>query len=270
LLPTLGFGTLIRTLSAKQERLLKMNKPLVSLVLFIILGAIGCSTTEKKNTETAESLYQRAETLAKDGRIEEAIAKFQEVKNKFPYSKLATEAELAAADVSYQDESFAEAQASYQLFRDLHPKHAKTPFVIYRLGMSIYKQIPESIDRDLSLAQSGIDTFEELINQFPDSEHVAEAKEKRLDCLRKLAEKELYIANFYLKKKRWESALGRIQGVVKDHKGLGFDERALALAAFAAEQADDKVLANKYGAQLQRDFPGSKEPAEVKRIYLSR
>lgn len=247
-----------------------MNKPLLSFVLFIILGLVGCSSADKKNTETAESLYERAQTLEKDGRIEEAIAKYQEVKNKFPYSKLATEAELAAADVSFKDESFPEAQAAYQLFRDLHPKHSKTPFVMYRLGMSIYNQIPDSIDRDLSLAQSAIDTYEELINQFPDSEHVAEAKEKRLDCLKKLADKELYIAQFYLKKKRWESALGRIEGLIKSHHGLGLDEKALALAAFAAEQADRKDLANKYVAQLQRDFPGSKEPDEVKRVYLSR
>jgi outer membrane protein assembly factor BamD len=245
-----------------------MNKPLFSLGIFVILLASGCSSTGNKAAESPESLYQRAQSLAKDGRTEEAIAKYQEVRNKFPYSKLATEAELAAADVSYQDESYPEAQASYQIFREMHPKHEKTPFVIYRLGMSIYQQLPEAIDRDLTLAHNAIRTFDELINQFPDSEHVAEAQNKRLDCLKKLAEKELYIANFYLKKQRWESALGRAEGLLKDHSGLGFEEKALARAVLAASQANKRDLSEKYMAQLQREFPKSDEVNEVNKKYL--
>lgn len=247
-----------------------MNKHLLSLGMFVILGVFGCSSADKKNTETAEAVFERARSLEKDGRMEEAIAKYQEVRNKFPYSKLATEAELAAADVSYNEESYPEAQAAYQMFRDLHPRHTKSPYVIFRLGMSIYNQVPESVDRDLTLANSAISTFDDLIKQFPDSEHVAEAKDKRLDCLKKLAQKELYIATFYLKKQRWESALGRIEGLLADHRGLGLDEKALALAAFAADQADKKDLANQYVAQLQREYPGTHEPEEVKRTYLPR
>ncbi len=247
-----------------------MNKSLVSLGLFVILGLTGCASGDKKAPETAEAVFDRAKELEKDGRTEEAIMKYQEVKNKYPYSKLATEAELAAAEVSFKEESYPEAQVAYQIFRDLHPKHPKTPFVIYRLAMSIYYQIPEAIDRDLAIAHSAIDTFDELIKEFPDSEHVAEAKEKRLECLKKLAEKELYIANFYLKKQRWESALGRAEGLLTQHKGLGYDERALARAAFAAKQANKQELSDKYLAQLKQEFPSSNEPEEVKNAYLPR
>lgn len=247
-----------------------MNKSSVLLSLFVILNLVACASGEKKSTETAESLYERAASLEKDGRTEEAIAKYQEVRNKFPYSKLASEAELAAAQVAFKEESYAEAQAAYQLFRDLHPKHPQSAFVVFRLGLSIYNQVPETIDRDLALAQNAIETFDELIRQYPDSEYVAEAKEKRLDCLKKLAEKELYIANFYLKKKRWESALGRIDGLLTKHNGLGLDEKALARGFFAANQLNDQALSKKYLAQLEREFPGTREPEEVKKDYLPR
>lgn len=241
-----------------------------ALLLSILVSFFffGCSSADKKGPETAESLFERAKELEKSGRTEEAIAKYQEVKNKFPYSKLAIDAELAAADVSYKDESYAEAQVAYQLFRDLHPKHPKTPLVIYQLAMSIYLQIPESIDRDLSITQSAIDTFSELIQQYPDFEHVAEAKEKRLECLKKLTEKELYIANFYLKKKQWESALTRVEGILLNHKGLGYDEQALARASVAASKSNKNDLADKYSKQLSQEFPKSKELEEVKDKYL--
>lgn len=240
-----------------------MSQFLVFIGVLVTFSFLGCASSDKKDPETAESLFERAKELDKNGRTEEAIAKFQEVKNKFPYSKLATDAELASADVSFKEENYAEAQVAYQLFRDLHPKHPQTPFVIYRLGMSIYLQIPESIDRDLSITQSAIDTFSELIKQYPDYEHVAEAKDKRLDCLKKLAEKELYITNFYLKKKQWESALNRAEGVLVNHKGLGFEERALARASYAAEKSNKTELAVKYSQQLHQSFPQSNELKEL-------
>ncbi len=245
-----------------------MFRALSIFTVFISLTMISCSSADKKEPETAETLFARAQELEKNGRTEEAIAKFQEVRNKFPYSKLATDAELAAADVSYNEENFAEAQVAYQLFRDLHPKHPKTPFVIYKLAMSIYRQIPESIDRDLAISQSAIDTFSELITQFPNSEYVAEAKEKRLECLKKLTEKELYIANFYLKKRHWESALIRVEGVLLNHKGLGYEERALARASFAAARLNKNDLSQKYLNLLNQDFPNSKELEKVTSSYL--
>lgn len=247
-----------------------MTKFRFLLGIFVILGAFGCSSGDKQKSDNAEALFERARELEKDGRVEEAIMKYQEVKNKFPYSKLALDAELASADASFNEESYPEAQAAYQIFRDLHPKHPKIPYVIYRLAMSIYLQIPEAIDRDLTVANSAIETFDELIKRFPDSEYVAEGKEKRLNCLKKLAEKELYIANFYLKKQRWESALGRAEGLLSRYSGLGYDEKALARAAVAAQAANKTELSEKYLAQLKQAFPSTEEPEEVKKLYLSR
>jgi outer membrane protein assembly factor BamD len=238
------------------------------LGMFLFLTFTGCSSADKKDPETAEALFERAKELDRNGRTEEAILKFQEVKNKFPYSKLAIEAELAAAEVSYKEENYAEAQVAYQLFRDLHPKHSQIPQVIYQLAMSIYLQIPDSIDRDLSITQSAIDTFSELINQYPDFEHVAEAKDKRLECLKKLTEKELYITNFYLKKKNWESALVRSEGILVNHKGLGYEEKALARAGFAAARSNKNDLSERYLKLLKQDFPNSKELEEVTDKYL--
>lgn len=243
---------------------------LITIGYFTLIGLSGCASNDKKEVDTAESVFERAQELDKAGRTEEAIIKYQEVKNKYPYSKLATEAELAAADVSFREESYPDAQVAYQLFRDLHPKHPKTPFVIHRLALSIYHQIPETIDRDLTLSNNAIDTFNELIKQFPDSEYVAEAKEKRLECLKKLAEKELYIANFYLKKKQWQSALTRIEGIIKNHQNLGFEEQAFARASLAASKVNKKEDSERYLQMLKKNFPNSKEWDDVNDKYSGR
>lgn len=210
-----------------------LNSILVALIGFQL---ISCSSSEKKETETAEIFFAKAQELEKEERFEEAIRKYNDVKNKFPYSKLAPQAELAVADVHYKQEAYPEAQAAYQIFKELHPKHPQVDYVTHKLGMSYFNQLPSSIDRDLTIANQAISIFNEVIKNYPRSEYVKEAQEKRLEAIRMLAEKEIYIANFYYKKEKWQSALDRYLDSAKLHQGLGFDELALTQAKDTAQK----------------------------------
>src|SRR4051812_20700491 len=93
----------------------------------------GCSSIDKIDASTPEGAYKLAEAYEKDERYDEAVQKYQDVRTKFPYSKLSTQAELKIADVNFKREAYAEAQASYQLFKDFHPKHAQIDYVTFRL-----------------------------------------------------------------------------------------------------------------------------------------
>src|SRR5579862_1861877 len=127
----------------------------VSMGLFVIFAGFatfmsGCSSTSVSESNSAEIAFNAAVEFENDERYEEALAKFNEVKNKHPYSKYAIEAELHIADIQYKRENFIEAQTAYQLFKDFHPKNAKVDYVTYRLAMSLYNQLPSTSDRDLS------------------------------------------------------------------------------------------------------------------------
>ena len=106
------------------------------------------------------------------------------------------------ADLHFKRESYAEAQIAYQNFRDLHPKNPRIDYVVFKIAMSFYQQLPDSVDRDLSLAQDAIYHFNEVIKLYPQSEFTAQAKEKRDKAFVMLAEKEFYVADFYFKQKK--------------------------------------------------------------------
>lgn len=219
---------------------------------------VSCSSDEKKS-DTAEGAFELAQQYEKDERYEEAIRRFNEVKNKFPYSKYATMASLAVADTYYKQESFAEAQVAYQNFKELHPKHPQIDYVTFRLGMSYYEQLPGTVDRDLTLASSAILYFDEVIDQYPNSSYLEQAKEKRLDSLKRLAAKEEYIADFYFKKEIYDSALARYEGLYRNYPGLGFDAKALSRAALSAHRSGDLERAKRYLGLLKDKFPNSSE-----------
>lgn len=250
------------TSSTSEERTegLKRVGFMIRILIAVILAnfVVACSSVEK-NADTPEGLYAIAEEFEQNERYELAIQRYTEVKNKFPYSAYATRAELAVADVHYKAESWPEAQISYQAFRELHPKHEKIDYVTHRIGLSFFNQVPETVDRDLTLAKDAIAAFDEVIARYPSSEYVAEAKEKREESLKRLAGKEDYIGDFYFKRGLYDSALPRYEGLVRNYPGLGFDARALSRAAIAASRTDQKDKARRYLDALKKNFPNSDE-----------
>jgi outer membrane protein assembly factor BamD len=232
-------------------------------ILFMTSIFLGCAT-EEKNLSTAEGSYKYAKELDDAERFELALTKYADVKNKFPYSNLATEAELAIAEVHYKRESFAEAQISFQNFRDLHPRHPKIDYVIYKIAMSYYMQLPDTFDRDLSLGNDAIYHFDELIKSYPHSEYVKEAREKRAETFEKLTEKELYVADFYFKQKKYSAALRRYESTIKKYTSLGFDPRAHLGAARSAKFLDDSTKRKYHVGILMDKYPQSNEASIAK------
>ncbi|OQW52405.1 MAG: hypothetical protein A4S09_08600 [Proteobacteria bacterium SG_bin7] len=237
------------------------------LILVISHSLISCSSKETVDPNSAEGLYNRGLELEKNERYEEAAEKFKEVRNKFPYSKVTTDAELKLADVYYKQEAFPESQVAYQSFKDLHPKHPSIDYVTFQLAMSYYMQLPPTIDRDLTLSQKAITYFDEIITSYPNSKHAKEAKDKKQDVRTKLASKEDYIADFYFKREKYESALGRYEDLLEDFPNLGFDERALFRAAYSAHKIGQLDKSNKYFSRLKEKHPKSefiKQMAKLK------
>jgi outer membrane protein assembly factor BamD len=243
-----------------------MTKILKLLFIFTILNFLCSCASEEKNADTAEGAFKIAKEYDDAERFEIAIQKYSDVKNKFPYSSFATMAELAIADVQFKRESYPEAQIAYQNFRDLHPKHNKIDYVIFKTGMSYFLQLPDSIDRDLSLAHDAIYSFNEIIKSFPNSEFVKEAREKREKSFIMLAEKELYVANFYYRQEKYDSALLRYEAAYNKYPGFGLDPKALLGAARSAAQLKDADKQKFYSNLLLTKFSKSTEAEQARRL----
>lgn len=224
----------------------------------------SCSSADKVG-ETAEEAFKYAKEFDEDDRYQVAIQRYTDVKNRFPYSTYATMAELAIADVQFRSESYAEAQVSYQNFRELHPRHARIDYVIFQTGMSYYQQLPETFDRDITLANDAIYSYNELIRRFPSSEYYQQAQEYRRKAFTMLAEKELYIADFYFKQEFFDSALLRYESAYKKYPGFGLEPRALLGAVKSAAETDDGEKQKKYFDLLVTKFPDSDEAKEARK-----
>jgi len=172
------------------------------------------------------------------------LEKLQSIKNKHPYSKEATEAQLRIADVYFLQDNYTEAAASYEAFRDLHPKHPKIAYATFRVALSHFNDIPGNHARDLTPAARAETAFDEYLYRFPKDEFSAEARAKRAEARNILAEKEVYIADFYYKRDHWDAARGRYQKVVSTYGDTTFvdhaQKRLKALEGKSEEKSEEK------------------------------
>lgn len=185
------------------------------LALLISVFAASCSTTDDIDINSAERAFKEAKEYEEDERYEEALRRYDEIKNKFPYSQYSKESDLKIADIYFKKEEYASAALSYSNFKYLYPNHTQIPYVSLQLALSYFKQLPSTIDRDLSKGVLAIQEFNIVIEKYPDTNFSKVAIEKKKATQDMLAEKEFYIANFYFKKERYLSALKRYENLTK-------------------------------------------------------
>ncbi len=195
-------------------------------MMFCCLFLLSCAHTSV-NPDDPEALFKEAEKAFEDEQYISAIEKYRDIKNRFPYSARALDAELRIADTFFAQESFIEAESAYEVFKELHPTHPKIDYVYYMIGVSYFKQVPSDSSRDLSAAYRAIDSFEELKKRFPSSQYIKESDELIKQSKQKLAEYENYVADFYFQRQHYLSASYRYAALLQDYPNLGYDEEAL-------------------------------------------
>lgn len=186
------------------------------LISILVLGA--CSSDKPNGKSEAEILYKEAQELMEAERFILATEKLNQIKTQHPYSFYATPAELLQADVLFKQENYIESAAAFLLFRDFHPRHEKIPYVIFMIAESYFKQIPDTIDRDLEPALESLKYYNEILQKYPDSSYVKDSEQRIGKAMKMLRQKDEYIADFYFKTKEYSAARYWYLDILENHQ----------------------------------------------------
>lgn len=185
----------------------KLKRPWFS-VLFVAILITACAET-KVNESDPSQLFQEAEEDVKNDHYQIAIEKYRSIRNKFPYSKFAIDAQLRIADVYFLQDAFPEAAVNYESFAELHPKHEKVAYAMFRIGKSYFNDTPSTVARDLVSAQRALDAYDGFLHKFPTDAQAEEVKKDVSTLRNSLAEKEVYVGDYYFRNKNYNSATER-------------------------------------------------------------
>lgn len=163
---------------------------------------------------TADYYLSEGEGFFADQRYEDAIASWQKVRDNFYSPESNTQAEFKIAEAHFLAEHYPEAAAAYDAFLKAHPEHPQSALVLYRLGLSYYRQMLAP-DRDQTLTRNALATFDTLLTRFPQLQERAEVETLMADCRSRLAAHELQVATFYLRTERYAAAIARAEALLQ-------------------------------------------------------
>ncbi|GBC59699.1 outer membrane protein assembly factor BamD [Desulfonema ishimotonii] len=201
-------------------------RKIVFLCVIASLMLSGCALFQPRDEKSAEELVGDGMDSYETGKYRKAIESFENLKDWYPFSKYASLAELKIADAYFQLEEYQEAIFAYEEFESLHPRNEAIPYVIYQIGSCHFEQM-DSVDRDQSVVQKALDTYNRIMRQFPDNTYAVKAGERIRECQKSLAGHEFYVGLFYYKNKKYKPALRRFEAVLSDYPDVGIHEQAL-------------------------------------------
>jgi outer membrane protein assembly factor BamD len=250
-------------------------------VLCLLPACVSTKTSLREHEgsylESVKLNFEAGEDLLKKQEYDKAIAYFQFVRSKYPFSQYVALSDLKIADVKYAQKKWLDAASAYEIFIRLHPRHEEVAYASFRLSSSYFYAIPSdfflwpsSSSRDQSFTKEALSAVERFMYAFPDSPHINEAALMRAELFSKLAQANLHIAAYYQRRNRHEAAIARYLSVnelypeAKEaaeslfkaahimHYDLKDYERAAQIYSQIIEQKADSPWAQKAQKELEK------------------
>ena len=214
----------------------------ILVLIFLLSGCSLFGIGGKKPEKSPEELMNQGISMFRDRNYRDAVEAFQKIKDRYPYSKFAIQAELKMADALFKRKEFEEALEAYIEFEKLHPKNESIPYVIYQQGMCNFLRMG-TIDRDQTSTKNALEEFERLRKEFPTNQFSLQAQRNIRKCHSNLAEYEFYVGYFYFKSGNYLAALRRFEYLITHYPDLGQYGKALTYIAKCRERlAEEKSL----------------------------
>jgi outer membrane protein assembly factor BamD len=204
-----------------------LRKSIISFVLAAsIIFVAGCRHSKVQNPianidskQPDKVLFDRAMDSMKHGKYQVARTLLETLINTYPDSEYIARAKLSLGDSWYAEGGTAamqQAEAQYKDFITFFPNLPEAAEAQLKVANIHYRQM-EKPDRDFNQAMRAEDEYRALIQQFPDSKLVPEAKQHLREVQEVLAERQYRIAHFYFLRDNMAASQARLKSLVDSY-----------------------------------------------------
>ena len=202
-------------------------------LLFSIILLFSCSDKKKEvilsditDEDAVVAIYGEALEALKRGDAFFAGKKFREVESLLPQTEWAAKASLMAAYSEYSRNSYIESVFGLERYIKNYPADKNIPYAHYLIAICYYEQILDE-KKDLAPLLQAQEKFNFIISNYPDTDYATDARFKIDLIINQLAAKEMSIARYYIKTKKWIPALNRLKSIKENYDKTIFIEEAL-------------------------------------------
>jgi len=206
-----------------------------SYLIFLFSVFLLFSCTKKEKVEIAAELtdeesmiviYEEAVEVLKKGDAYYAAKKFKEAEALMPLSEWAAKSSLMAAYAHYSRNAYSRSVFLLERHINNYPSDRNIPYAHYLIAICYFEQILNE-KKDLKPLLKAKEKFEYILSTYPETDYAIDARFKIDLIIDQLAAKEMSIARYYMKTKKWIPAINRLKIVVEKYDRTVFIEEAL-------------------------------------------
>jgi outer membrane protein assembly factor BamD len=204
-----------------------------SRALFIaaaaVLLATGCRTHRADEAKSGpEVIYAKAQKAIRNSSYAEAVKQLEALQSRFPFSEPARQAQLDLIYAYYKNREVDPAIDAADTFIRENPTNPRVDYAYYMKGLVYFERQSNWLERrfnvDLSQrppvnAKKSFDAFRQLIEKFPHSQYVTDARMRMVFLRNRLADFELHVALYYMRRGAYVGALNRAKFCVENYDG---------------------------------------------------
>ena len=204
----------------------------------------------------ASRIYDQGLARMKSGDTDGAIKKFSDLSRNYPYSEWARRGLIMEAFAAYEGQKWEDAITASKSYMSKYPNTKDAPYAQYLLAMSNYNQIPDTT-RDQERSEKSLVALQELVQKFPKSEYVSDAR-YRIEVARdQIAGNIMEVGRYYLERRNYTAAINRFRDVVAKYQTTRHVEEALERLTEAYMALGLTGEAQTAAAVLGHNFPDS-------------
>ena len=242
--------------------------PALCLATALAFALAGCSTTKKPEETQAsvDKLYADAMEDVSSSNYDRAIKTLVTIEGKAAGSTLAQQSQLELAYLYWKTQDKAQALSTLDRFIKLHPSSPALDYALYLRGLVNFNDDlgflgglsgQELSERDQAASRESFASFKQLVEQFPQSRYTPDARIRMDFTVNALAEYEVHVARYYLRRGALVAAANRAQQCITEFPQTASTPEALSIMIRAYDRLGLVQLRDDAQRVLQTNFPNS-------------
>ncbi|HEX7029682.1 MAG TPA: outer membrane protein assembly factor BamD [Gammaproteobacteria bacterium] len=223
-----------------------------TLLACLALLAACASAPQERIIEPADVLYREAHESLRNGNYLHAEGELREIMSHYPFTDFSVQAHLDVLHVLLQLNRPEELAEEADRFIRENPRHPEIDYVYYMRGLAFYQPLTnvlrefadiDAASQDVENAKTAFRNFSQLVTRFPDSTYSKDARLRMIELKNRIARHEIYVAEYYMRRGAWVSALQNAYHVLKEFQGTAAEIDALMVMARSYEALGLEKLA---------------------------
>jgi outer membrane protein assembly factor BamD len=241
-------------------------------VLALVVAAFalgGCSLFGKDkarplDTLPVEPLYALGVESLDAHNFQRAGAIFTRLISRFPFGPYTEQSQINLAYAQYKNDKPDDAYSTINRFIKTYPTHKHVDYAYYLRGLINFDRQSGLLEgyvgqdmtkRDQVNLRQSFDDFGQLVARYPQSRYMADARQRMIYLRNIMAQSDLNVAMFYLRRSAYVAASNRAKSIVETYPRSPQAGDALAIMADSYHKLGQDKLATDAEQVLKLNYP---------------